>query len=305
MTLVNAVVDFFVALPGRILDAIQALPGLVSDIVTTVHDRGIFIFADMARAIVENLGKLLDSVIRWGTNVLTSIVNALRQVPGIVGSFFQSAFNTTTDFLGRIVNAVANIPIVQKITEIMRSFLGGIKDGWNQVNDATGGALNRWVGIVVEKAGSVISTVREIPGRVAGAIGNLGGLLYDAGVQLVQGLANGIRDAAGAKHLLGISSPSKVFRDIGLNVGAGFVTGLDASGSRVQAAVGRLTNFDLGNFSTPNLSAAVGGSSVPVSSGNVNIVNTVNLPVQPFTPGQVVDEATSALREMERAQRYR
>ena len=197
---------------------------------------------------------------------------------------------------------------------------------WDAVKDAVSGAWDSIKSAVSGKIGEVVGAVRELPGKITGALGGLGSLLYNAGLDLIQGLANGIRDAAGravgaakgvvsdavsgAKRLLGISSPSKVFMGIGQDVGAGLVIGLDKSTKSVRTAAESLANTTIGqigrlNLATPNISAAAGGSSVPVTSGDMNIHNELTVNAADVPADQVAREGFYQLREMERAQRYR
>lgn len=47
---------------------------------------------------------------------------------------------------------------------------------------------------------SVVSFVSSIPGRIVGALGNLGSLLYSAGSSIVSGLLNGIKSTIGGVY---------------------------------------------------------------------------------------------------------
>lgn len=103
-----------------------------------------------------------------------------------------------------------------------------------------------------EKLDAFISDVRAIPGRAKAAVGNLGSTLVQAGRDLVQGLINGLNEkiqalkdkaaeigsiaADAAKSALGISSPSRVFREIGHDVGDGLTLGLEDQMAAVVAA---------------------------------------------------------------------
>ena len=67
--------------------------------------------------------------------------------------------------------------------------------------------LSRWDSIrtgVVSKTQALLGYVRGIPGRIRGAIGNLGGLLRGAGSAIIDGLIGGIR--AGFDRVRGILS---------------------------------------------------------------------------------------------------
>jgi hypothetical protein len=83
----------------------------------------------------------------------------------------------------------------------------------------------------------------------------MAGALFSAGSQLISGLIGGIQAAAGrvasaarsvvqnaidaAKGALGISSPSKVFMEIGKNTGQGMAIGLESTRQLVQSAADR------------------------------------------------------------------
>ncbi len=77
--------------------------------------------------------------------------------------------------------------------------------------------------------------------------------LSEIGTQMINGLVEGIKNAAGAvlqamtgvvggaidgaKKMLGIASPSKVFAEIGMNTGAGMAGGVDKSADSVQGSL--------------------------------------------------------------------
>lgn len=109
----------------------------------------------------------------------------------------------------------------------------------------------------------VVSFFTGLFSRVKSALGNIGSALFEAGKSMIQGLINGIKakasgavdaakgvvDAAieGAKNLLDIGSPSKVFIDIGKETMRGFAIGLERSGPEVKAALN--TSMSLPRFS--------------------------------------------------------
>lgn len=132
-----------------------------------------------------------------------------------------------------------------------------------------GAAVGRFVGQVIgffgrlqsgvaSRIGRLISFVRGIPGRIKGALSNLGSLLYNAGVNVVQGLIDGIKAKAGAvvgvvKDIAGSirdhfpfspakRGPLKLFPmdKAGRNIGEGLAIGLTSSQARVAKAAGTL-----------------------------------------------------------------
>jgi hypothetical protein len=92
------------------------------------------------------------------------------------------------------------------------------------------------------KIGDVLNFFADLPGRIIGALGDLGGRMLQSGADAVAGFVRGIEGAISsaaqaaarmaqeawdaAKRVLGISSPSTVFADIGSNTVEGFLQGL-------------------------------------------------------------------------------
>jgi sirohydrochlorin ferrochelatase len=99
----------------------------------------------------------------------------------------------------------------------------------------------------------VVSFTRSIPGRILGALGNIGGLLVSAGERLIEGMISGIRDEAGslvsaaegvvgdavsaAEHLLHIGSPSRVTWEHGRMMDQGWANGIIDNAHLVKSAV--------------------------------------------------------------------
>lgn len=99
-----------------------------------------------------------------------------------------------------------------------------------------------------------LGVMRALPGKIKGALGSLGSLLYNAGAALISGLYNGIvsrlsglldkvrsmaSDIAGAvKGALGVHSPSRVFAEIGDNLMRGLAQGIDRGAAMPRRALG-------------------------------------------------------------------
>lgn len=153
-----------------------------------------------------------------------------------------------------------------------RSLVQGIINGFQSM----GGAL--WGGLSATFA----------------AIGNFFGgawhWLYDAGRAVVQGFIDGIRNMIGAissaagnigeavknkvKGVLGIRSPSKVFKEFGMNVTEGFVQGLDKGGSMLTRAVDSMAGIALNPTISPIATTqGMGAARGMTIYGNINIDN--------------------------------
>ncbi|MGW1433371.1 hypothetical protein ACWD6K_32725, partial [Streptomyces sp. NPDC002431] len=107
---------------------------------------------------------------------------------------------------------------------------------------------------IARMAGDVTAKVREIPGRIKGALGNLGGLLVSAGASLINGLISGIESKVGAvrSKLTELTNlipdwkgPKR--RDATLLTPAGkllikgLIDGIDASTASLKSKLGQVT----------------------------------------------------------------
>lgn len=121
----------------------------------------------------------------------------------------------------------------------------------------------------VGKLGELVDWVKSLPGKILDALGNLGSMLFEAGKDILRGLLNGLKSMAGAVidwfkgliddaidgmlSFLGISSPSKLMRQIGVWTGQGLVQGLMSMVDPVTGAAAALADAAV---PTPALGAA-------------------------------------------------
>lgn len=154
------------------------------------------------------------------------VVDKIRSLLGKLVSYF-------TGLPGRILGAVGrfNRLLYTKGRELIAGASSGIVDRW--------ASLREWV--------------RGLAGRVVSAVGNTGRKLYSAGRDLILGMLEGIRAYAGrlisavtgpisdaigsAKSLLGISSPSRVFAQIGKFTMQGYADGVGRYARQARDAV--------------------------------------------------------------------
>lgn len=145
----------------------------------------------------------------------------------------------------------------------------------------------------------VINFFSGLPGKIMGALGNLRDRFLSVGRDIIEGLVSGVTGAVGrlvdsvrgavssaidgAKHLLGIGSPSTVAaRVIGRPFAEGIAVGVEDTARRVSAAVARV------------LPAGAGGVAFgPAGLGAAPLVGTMNVN---GSQGQSVTELAVAVR---------
>ena len=177
----------------------------------------------------------------------------------------------------------------------IKDIFGGVGrwfgDRFNQVRDLITGAFNTARDRVISAFGGVLGFFRNLPGRILSALGNMGKLLFNTGKDLI----NGLLDGAGSllknigkffldlvpgwirgpfEKALGISSPSKIFGEYGLNIMQGLSGGIDDNSGMAQNAldgVGMNVKPQISSFDTSLQGNGRGanGASVTVNMNGV------------------------------------
>lgn len=211
---------------------VQNLADAINDNAPTLLGAGIQAIVTLALGIVQAIPTLIANIpaifsailaawsafdwISLGRNAITLLGDGIAGMAGFVGT-------CGADIVSAIRGAIANLPAT----------LAGI--GSNGIS-SLGSAIRGAVGFVTSAASSIGSSIM-------GALSSIPGRVASIGSQIVQGIANGISGAAGvvvnkitgvvggaidaAKNLLGIHSPSRVFRKMFGYVMEGAALGID------------------------------------------------------------------------------
>ncbi len=152
----------------------------------------------------ETFRKIVDAAFSAIQRVIVGTVNAVvgfvrshwKLLLAILTGPFGLAFLFVQKFGPRILDAI------QSAYSRVVSFLIGAKDrivsavsaAFERARDLVAGAAGRMVTAVSNMIERVLRFYRDLPGKIVKAVGDLGKLLYDAGVDILQGLLDGIED---------------------------------------------------------------------------------------------------------------
>ncbi|MEA5453305.1 phage tail tape measure protein [Sinomonas sp. JGH33] len=158
---------------------------------------------------------------------------------------------------------------------------------WGSLAYEVGGAVGQIVGDIERLPDEAAGFVASFQTKIVGAFGDASLWLLNAGGDIVLGLERGIEGSVdlavhaaenlagnvldAAKTALGIHSPSRVFHEIGQNVGLGFVGGLDSTHGLTRNAMGRFADAAMAGFgyswpdSGPGSGEFGGGQALPSS----------------------------------------
>lgn len=190
----------------------------------------------------EDISGFVTGVVQFFTVDLPNGINALvqwfAQLPGNIAGFLSTVIANVAGWVAQMAsNAVnAGALFVSSIAGFMSALPGNIAS-W------LSGAISTVVGWVTQFASNATSAASQFGSKLRSGLEAIPGTLGNIGSNIVQGLVNGVTGAAGrlvdavkgavggaiqgAKNLLGIKSPSRVFRKIGQYVMQGAALGVD------------------------------------------------------------------------------
>lgn len=190
----------------------------------------------------EDISGFVTGVVQFFTVDLPNGINALvqwfAQLPGNIAGFLSTVIANVAGWVAHMAsNAVnAGALFVSSIAGFMSALPGNIAS-W------LSGAISTVVGWVTQFASNATSAASTFGSNLRSGLEAIPGTLGNIGSNIVQGLIDGVTGAAGkltdavkgavddaiqgAKNLLGIKSPSRVFRKIGQYVMQGAALGVD------------------------------------------------------------------------------
>jgi TP901 family phage tail tape measure protein len=235
---------------------------------------------------------LVGRFLSWITTSLNNLGGPMRERITLLFEGFVQGWRTAINNLGpgiisRFVTFLRGIPasitsffddIAIKGAEVMARFGEGIRTG-------IGNLLRRLYNLMVRPLVNWARTGFDDFIRDMRFIGeNLMTSLRSGILAKVRAVINSVRNAVSdavnaAKNFLGISSPSKVFLEIGSDVADGFALGIERGAAEMRSAIGMLSGASINE-----LTSSVRSTSTPMAAASV-----VNVTVTSADPEAVVE----------------
>lgn len=277
---------------------VQTLLENLPDIITA----GTEIILALVSGILNNSELLVGAVVQCIEMILQKIIENL---PVILGGGTQLLLALANGIIGAIPTLVGMLPqIILAIIQYLSENLPLIIESGIQIIIALAGGL-------IAAIPELVSHIPEIVTAIVQGFTNAASKFLEIGKNIVRGIWEGIKSMGkwigdkvsgffggivdGAKNLLGIHSPSKVFAGIGKYMAEGLGEGWDDEFSAVSKRINSGLSFNAGKLAYAG--AGTQDNAVGVSSGGITIVQ--NISAVPQTPIQIA-AATEAYFEQAR-----
>lgn len=264
-----------------IWSTIQSIWTTISEFIFSIYNTilgtTISSWSEMWSFISGKLEAIWSSVSSYFDLVLSAIISTMSSVLSTIISTWISIVSNITNYLADAVSAV-----VTGMSNMLSSVVSGMV---NIVNAAINGMVN-FVGAITDGIGQAVSAALSFVGD-----------FVSAGTDLIMGMVQGVKNAAGAlvdaavstvqnavsaaKSALKINSPSKVFAEIGMWSVMGMVKGIEGHRGSAISSTERLAN-SISNAFNPQLVPSVDSSLMRdgISSAVGNIDGYIDSDVQ-------------------------
>lgn len=218
-----------------------------------------------------------------GSQFLSNVGTFISQLPSNVGSWLSGAISAAASFVGQMASNAVNAgsrflsSIGSYISQVPGRIGAGLSDAISAVGSFASSMASGALRAGQQFLSNLVNTLASIPGRmvsigsqiVQGIINGITGSIGQVGSAILGGVKDAIADV---KNMLGIHSPSRLFRDqIGRNIGLGLAQGISNSQAAVMASMNDMASGVASTrFTTPDVAAGYGvksvGTAVPTSS---------------------------------------
>ena len=273
---------------------LENLPGIIA--------AGMDMVVALVNGILDNSNLLISAAVQCVEVILQKIIENL---PAILGGGVQLLLALANGIVGAIPTLIGMLPqVITAIITVLTDNLPLIIESGIQIIIALAGGL-------IEAIPELVSHIPEIVTAIVQGFTNAASRFLEIGKNIVRGVWEGIKSMGkwigdkvsgffsgivdGAKNLLGIHSPSKVFAGIGKYMAEGLGEGWDDEFSAVSKRINSGLSFNAGKLAYAG--AGTLDNAGGVSSGGITIVQ--NISAVPQTPIQIA-AATEAYFEQAR-----
>lgn len=231
----------------------------------------------------EDISGFVTGVVQFFTvdlpNAINELVQWFAQLPGNIAAFLSTVIANVAAWVANMASKAvsAGSRFISGIAGFMSALPGNIAS-W------LSGVISTVVGWVSQFASNAISAASQFASNLIDGLASIPDQVTSIGSNIIQGMVNGVTSAAGslidsvkgavddaingAKNLLGIHSPSRVFRKIGQYTMQGAALGVDDDAdvllrSTDSAMRGMISTAQ--DIAMPGVSSTAGGELAVIS----------------------------------------
>ncbi|HHC5936764.1 hypothetical protein QIW16_01245 [Staphylococcus aureus] len=307
MTIWIAIWTFLSTIWNTIITIATTIWNLLVTVITTVFTTIMTIAMTIWNAIWTFLQTLWNTIVTVATKVWNAITTAISTALQAAWSFISNIWNTIWSFLSGILTTIWN-KVVSIFTQVVSTISDKMSQAWNfivtkgmqWVSTITSTLIN-FVNRVIQ---GFVNVVNKVSQGMTNAVNKVKSFVDDfvsAGADMIRGLMRGIgnmaRDLAekaasvakgalnAAKRALGIHSPSREFKDVGMYSMLGFVKGIDNHSSKVIRNVSNVADKVVDAFqptlNAPDISSITGNLSNLGGNINAQVQHTHSIETSP------------------------
>jgi tape measure domain-containing protein len=311
MQLVSTVLPMVVTIFGAVLQAIGPLISTIAGMLIPTIQFLMPVVVTVFNTIAQVIGSVMQ-IVMGIIQVVTGIISGnWSQVWEGISNVFSGIWNT---ILAVVTGVLATIGTV--VLSGLGLVAGFVSDGLGKVGAFFSETWNNVVNGVSGMIGKVTGFFGDIGSKITGAMGNVGSTLFSVGKNIVQGLIDGIGSMMGAigravinivpeairgpfESLLGIHSPSRVFRGYGVNIGQGLILGIGDMQSGIENAVTGMVTVP----PQPAFAGDAAGVSAMAASGGFGGSMTLMVGGRAFD-AYLTEASTATLQDADSNARY-
>lgn len=252
----------------------------VADAFGNILVAAITIFVDALSLVIQIISEVIVSVqmLAGGAGAgIDAAIAFFSQLPGAVGGFLQSVIDSVVGWASSMWSqaSAAGSGFLSAIGSFLAALPGNVAS-W------LSGAISTVVGWVTQFASNATSAASQFGQGLRDGLAAIPGTLGNIGANIIQGLVNGVTGAAGrlvdaikgavgdaiqgAKNLLGIASPSKLFKKFGYFTMEGMRIGIEQNAglplTATEKAMAAVADAGSVQMDAPDMRSAAATASV-------------------------------------------
>ena len=250
------------------VNAIKQLPGKIQTWLTNTINK-----------VTTWVTNMVNKAKQMGTQFLNNVVNAIKQLPGKIQTWLTNTISKVTTWVTNMANKAkaAGTQFLNNVSNMIKQVPGKVQSFLTQT-------ISRVTSFVSQMASKARQAGQRFASNIKSALTSLPGQMASIGRNIIQGLINGIGNAAGAlynkmqsiaksalngaKAALGIKSPSRKFRDeVGKWIPEGIAVGINANADSVMQSMENLSNGLVTSISLDDINKSV---NIPTFGTNMN-----------------------------------